>query len=183
MFTNAQYTVLKAAILADNTLSPYTSGPTTDYGALATALNATYSPDFYVWRSLTPANEIANSITWAKFTPEDAVDSTQLWMNRSLACQGKQFNIQNLLLASQGSIATGLSNIRQGLNDSLTNLPSGASGVTQSAGWVAVKVTISRKVTRAEKIFAIGTGTTNTPGDLGWEGLVSIEDIGRMFSA
>lgn len=180
--TSAQYATLKAAILADNTLSPFTSGPTTDYGALANALNTAYTPAFYVWRSTVPASEIANSIIWAKLTPQDVPDGTQAWLNRAMACQGFQFNIQNIFYASAGSVATGLPNIRQGLNDSLSAVPSGASGAVQSAGWNAVKTTITRQVTRAEKVFATGTGTQGIPGDLGWEGTIAISDINQMFS-
>lgn len=173
--TPAQLLTLKAAIQAetDPVFVDYrTQGAT---GHMVDWLNGLSS--FVVWRGTTPTGEIANAIAWANFTPLDAPDGTALWTNRALACQGKQFNVQNLLLAAQGALASGLVNVRQGLQDSLTNIPAGASGALLSAGWTAVRTTLQRAATRGEKVFATGAGTQGNPGALVFEGGVSDYDV------
>lgn len=173
--TPAQLVTLKAAILAevDPTFADYRDQGAT--GLMAEWFNA--ASTFVVWRNNTPTSDIANAVSWANFTPADTPDGTALWTNRALACQGKQFNLQNLFLAAQGSLSSGLTNIRQGIQDSLTNVPAGASGASVSAGWAAVRTAMQRFATRGEKVFATGTGTAATPGVLTFEGGVSDYDV------
>lgn len=67
-----QLQALKAAILAetDPTFVDYrTQGST---GLMAEWFNGASS--FTVWRSVTPATDIANAVTWANFTPADDSD-------------------------------------------------------------------------------------------------------------
>ena len=180
MLPDALLPTLKAAINAetDPTFVGYrTSGST---GLMADWYKG--ASTFIVWRSTTPTNDIGAAITWANFTPSDAPDSTQIWTNRALACQGKQFNLQNLLLAAAGSAATGLPNIRAGLTDLLQNIPAGTGGALLGAGWSNVKSAISRAANRGEKVFATGTGTSGSPGDLGWEGEISDSDVVRALA-
>lgn len=155
-------------------------------GQMAAWYNQAFSPAFQVWRSTTPASEVFNAIAWKSMTPADTPDGTAAFTNRALACQAFQINLQ-ILLQGQGSIATGKLSIRQGLQDAIIAVPSGVSGATQDAGWAGagkVKATIQRAVTRAEKIWATGTGTTAVPGDLGaFEGTVSNSDIVNALAA
>src|SRR4029079_2606190 len=65
--------------------------------AIAKWYSAIATPDFFVFRTNVPAAEIFDQVTWANYTPADAPDATVAWSNRSLACQGKQFNLQILL--------------------------------------------------------------------------------------
>lgn len=175
MLTPAQLATLKAAIAAetDTTFAQYRTDGST--GMMAEWLNG--DSTFVVWRTTTPTAQISDQITWANFTPADAADGSALWQTRALACQGKQFNVQNLLLAAQGSIASGLTNVRAGWQDALTNIPSGASGALLSAGWVTVRDTFKRNARRVEKVFATGTGTQATPGSLVWEGALRDADV------
>lgn len=177
--TPDQLTTLKAAILAETDpefVQHRIDGAT---GLMAEWFNV--ASTFVVWRSITPTAEIANAIVWANFTPADSADGTALWTNRALACQGKQFNVQNLLLAAQGALASGLPNIRQGLQDSLSAIPAGAAGANLSAGWSAVRTTMQRAALRGERVFATGTGTTGSPGTLVFEGLVTNDNVVRAI--
>jgi hypothetical protein len=64
-------------------------------------------------------------------------------------------------------------------------VPGGAGGVELDAGWLGtnkVKATITRLATVAETAFTTGTGTAGQPGKLGWEGVVTINDIGAMWN-
>ena len=139
-------------------------------------------PAFQVWRTLTPSSDIFDAITWANFTPANpaaATDSLEAanihnWL---LACQGKQFNLQILLSGFTGQISTGKANIRSGLQDALTNVPSGAAGANKAGGWVNVQAVIQRNCNRLEKLFSTGIGTTASPATLVIEGKLSVLDV------
>lgn len=176
--TPSQLQTLKTAVLADQTLAAVGRNDT----ELARLLNLPSST--YVWRSTTPADEVADAILWDRLTPADAPDGTAIQTNRLLLCQTKQMNLQ-VLLQGRDSIGTGRANLRAGLTDALLNVPSGVGGATVDAGWLGagrVKATITRLATVAEKVFANGTGTSGNPAVLGWEGTVTIADIGEMWN-
>lgn len=173
--TIAQLQALKADIAADPSLGQLAHTPDNAF-AIATAYNLDAAGPFVVWRSSTAAADVFNAIAWAALTPADAPDGTQAWGNRSLCCQGKQFNLQTLL-AGQATVASGRSNIRAGFQDALTNVPSGTGGATVNAGFSAVKAAFSRNAGRAEKLFASGTGSAASPADLGWEGTLLYTDV------
>ncbi len=176
--TPAQLTALKAFILADQTLAALGRNDT----EVARLLNLPST--FYVWRSTTPADAVADAILWDRLTPVDTPDGSAVQTNRLLLCQAKQMNLQ-VLLQGRENVGTGRSNLRAGLSDALLNVPSGAGGATQDAGWLGagrVKATITRLASVVEKVFATGTGTTGAPGVLVFEGSVGIADIGEMWN-
>lgn len=176
--TPAQIAVLKAAITAeiDPTFVALRQAGAT--GAMTEWYNA---PSTYVvWRSTTQAADIFDAIVWANLTPADTPDGTAQWQNRSLACQGKQFNIQTLL-AGREAIGSGKPNVRAGLQDALTNVPAGAAGANIAAGWATVRVAMQRAANRAEKLYATGLGTAATPGVLAFEGGLVEYDIVQAF--
>lgn len=131
---------------------------------------------FQVYRNNIPVQEIYNNITWANLTPADVPDTTQQWLNRAMQCQGKQFNLQ-IILQGQNQIDATKANLRAGLQDSLTNVPSGAGGSTVSAGWVPVRDLLYTLATNAEKLFATGTGTTGSPATRVVYGNISAQDV------
>lgn len=153
-----------------------------DTPALKDYLNATATPDFVVWRSSTEANVINDAIIWANLTPTDPSDVTVLFTNRVLVCQAKQINLQ-ILLQGQQSINSAKANIRTGLQDALTNIPSGTAGALMSAGWAGatgVKAAMTRLATVAEKLAATGAGTAATPAALSFEGMLSDSDASAI---
>lgn len=171
--TNAQLIALKAEIAADPALNalPNTAD---DAFTIADALNL--AVDFYVWNTNVQTQVVFDAITWTNLTPADAPDGTALWTNRSLACQGKQFNLQTMLTGRE-SINAAKTNIRVGLQDALTQLPSGPNGAARSGGWAAVQLVLQRKATRAEKVLATGTGTTASPALLSFEGSLFYQNV------
>lgn len=178
--TPVQLATLKAIVQAEPTLQ--NAILTGQDSAIADWLNADASPAYNVWRSVTPASDILDSITWANLTPADTPDSTATFTNRALACQAKQLNLQ-IILQGRDSIATGKTSVRGGLSDALQNVPAGAAGALVDAGWAGagkVKSTITRTATRAEKALAIGNGTTATPSVMTFEGQVSVNHAGLM---
>lgn len=177
--TTAQQQTLKAAILAETNAT---------FVALRDANNEQGMADFYnaqstfvVWQTSVPIDTITDAIDWARMTPAQAIPATGTddilrWQARALLCQGKQFNLQNLLIGKQ-SLAASRANIRAALQDCLTALPSTASGTNQSAGWTSVQTAMQRTCSLGERLFATGTGTTASPGTLVVEGVVSAQDI------
>jgi hypothetical protein len=156
--TTAQLQTIKTDIAANSDLNAF---PNTDDGnfAIAALYNALAAVAFFVYRTNIPVQDIFDQITWANLTPSDAPAATfdaagMAWQNRALACQAKQFNVQ-LLLQGQSTVNAAKANVRAGLQDALTNVPSGASGALVSGGWVGVRDNaLARKATRLEKLFA-----------------------------
>lgn len=169
--TPAQITLVKAAIAAD----PVASVATMDdpgHQVVQLWLNG-IDPAYFVWRSITDAPSVNDSISWANLTPTDAADNTATFTNRALVCQAKQINLQ-ILLQGRDYINSGRSNIRAGFQDALTNVPSGVGGAIQSAGWSAVKAAMTRNATVLERILATGTGTAASPANMGYEGMLTL---------
>lgn len=160
--TSAQQLVIKNNILADPVLSllPQSSGAVYD---IIKAFLLPAIPDFMVWNKRTPVENIYDAITWANYTPADVPDTTSIWTNRALACQGKQFNIQTMLLGRE-FINAEKPNIRNGLQDALQSIPSGAGNANLAGGWPAVKIALTRQATRLEQLFASGVGSPAAPG-------------------
>jgi hypothetical protein len=166
MLTTAQLQALKAAILADANLNTLVAQMAT--GAITEYLRG--DSTFIVWRSTTLSQDIYDAVTWANLTPTDAPDTTQAWMNRALACQGKQISLQ-ILIQGKDRINSDKASIRAGLQDALTNLPSGSGGANVSGGWANVKPAMTRLANKYEKVWVTGTGTVATPGSLVIEGI------------
>lgn len=169
--TPAQKTALEADIVVNRAL--IAEG---DTAGAADFYNAPASPDYIVWNPFTLTKDVMDAITWANLTPADAADGTALWTNRALACQGKQFNVQTILVGRDVIDAT-RTNIRAGLQDALTNVPSGVAGALVSGGWANVKIALTRKATRIEKLFAAGNGSAATPSLMGYVGAIYYFDF------
>lgn len=148
--------------------------------AIAGWYSLTAAPDFVVWRDL-PMESVLNLITFASMTPSAAIPTTpdldvQVWIARSLACQGKQFNLQNLTIG-RTTAPMKRSNYRAALQDCLTNIPAGANGAAIAANWTGVRDAAKQLASNIEKLFAVGTGSTASPADLVFEGVLTRQDV------
>lgn len=170
--TQEQLDTLKAAIIANPTMAAARTAHNTQ--AITDLLNASSTLD--VWRTSVSTQVLFDQITWANLTPNDPPDGTLAWQCRSLACQGKQFNLQ-LIFASRDTIDPSKANMRACLQDALTNVPSGQAGALVSAGWVPVRTAMQRKATVLESIFA---NTQNTTASLVVEGVMDEMTIRRL---
>lgn len=179
MLTTAQLAALRTAVKADANLAIPLANK--DVQAICAYLHG--DSTFVVWRSITNAADVFDAVSWASLTPTDAPDATATYTNRALMCQAKQINLQ-ILLQGKDQISTGKANIRAGLQDALTGVPSGVAGVAKAAGWPAVKATISRNASIYEKVFATGTGTAAAPGLLVVDGLPQLQEVATaLFDA
>lgn len=153
--------------------------------ACAAAMNMA-TAGFWVYRTSIPVAEVFDAIVWANFTPSDVVPTdtslnNDIFQSRQIACQTKQMNLQTMIVG-QSSISGAKANIRAGLQDALTNIPSGANGATRAAGWTTVRDTVlARLATRAERLYAnTGSGnggTAATAAALTFEGDLTPADI------
>lgn len=180
VLTPAQLATLKAAILADANINTIPQGSDGSF-AIAVYLNTAVSPNFFVYRTTIPVQEIYDQITWANLTPTDTADTTVQWQNRAIACQGKQFNLE-IILQGQSTVSGAKANVRAGLQDALTNVPSGVAGALVSAGWPNVRDNaLARLATRFEKLFSVGANgsTAALAGTMVLEGPISVDDVGN----
>lgn len=181
--TAAQLSTLKTFFSNDASMATLKANVGTeaqDNVAIRDAFNA--ASTFVVWRTTTPVEDIQDAISWDRMTPNQAPDGTQTWANKALHAQGKQFNLQNLLLG-RSSIPSAKPNWRSAFQDALSNLPTKSDGTNQDAGTAAVKTAMERFATVAEKQFATGTGSAGTPGSLVWEGSMTTDEVVAMLAS
>jgi len=159
--TPAQLQILKTDILADPLLA---AKPATADGAfdIATAYSVAAAPTFWVWRT---------SVSQAEIVGTTSVDGTTwswpLFIGRS---QGERDGWREMFADRGGIINPSLVNVRQGLAD----IFSGAGGLAQRTHLIAIG---RRPATRAEKLFAIGTGTAAVPATMVLEGDLTYLDV------
>ena len=103
------------------------------------------------------------------------------WATRSLACQGKQYNLQTMLVG-RTVIDASRQRVRDGLQDALTDLPSGNNGALRQGGWTQVLPLLKRAATNAEALFLAGVGSDADPGRFVFEGNVTIADVGNALN-
>lgn len=176
--TPQQLTAIKAAIDANPAWAAFPRTGDGDYD-LARVLSGEASPAFWVYSTACDVGVIRAAIEWAKLTPTDVPDGTQAWANRSLQCQGKQFNLQ--IIPFVGTINAADANLRTGLQDALQGVRSGAAGASQDAGWPAVRQALARRANYAEKILADVSGgaggTRATAATMVYEGSIGQADV------
>ena len=153
--TTAQLAALRADIAADPTLNalPNTGdGPTT----IAFAYNLNAVPAFVVWRSQVSVFEVQNSAAW-DWTRIDnlTVGKARLW---------EWLTRDTILRPSQANVRAGIDATWVGTQADLNVR-------------AAVYVLSKRFATRAEKLFATGTGTDAVPATMTFEGNLSANDV------
>jgi hypothetical protein len=152
MLTPSQLTQLKNDIAADGTLNVI---PNTSDGAdaIATIYNQLASPAFIVWKTNVSTYEIRAALVWNEY---DALTISK----------------QNAFtfLCSNGFVNGALTNVRAGIS-SIFSAPG------QSGNLAALTALAKRSATRAEKLFATGTGTTASPATMSFEGVLPYQDV------
>lgn len=158
--TPAQRAALKAHIQANSdTNTLYVVG---DLQGLTDLLNATAAPDFWVWRT---------SLSEADATQATSVDGTTFtWVGNGFITRSVGEQTAWARLFSIG-VNPSLASVRAAFNDIL-------SGTGNAAANRAHLLAVSRrKATRAEKVWATGTGSTASPATLVVEGLLTYQDL------
>lgn len=154
MLTPAQRTTLKADILADPTLAAMAASGTMSED-MARIYNQPADPSWIVWRTLVEVEEIMrNGMDWTR-VDNLTVGKARIWD----------------WMSRLGWFDPSKPNIRAGID---------AAWVGTSAD-LAVRATVythcKRSATRAEKLFSTGTGTTEAPATMSFEGLLVYSDV------
>ena len=150
--TTSQLQALKADIIADATLNAF---PNNSDGAfeIAKAYNLLANPAYIVWKTNVSTVDIRSVLVWSEF---DALSVSK----------------QNAFtfLCSNHIVNAALANVRQGIQSIFT-------GPGQAGNLAALIAVAKRSATRAEKLFATGDGTNGSPSTMGWEGVLSLQDV------
>ena len=152
--TPAQLTQLRTAIDADQVLSAYPNNSDGAYD-MAQFLNQPTSPAFIVWKTsatIADTTKAFNGSEWAGMTSANhtRLQTVRQWL--------------------EDSYDASRADIRAMFND----VWSGAGGANTRTALLAVW---KRTATKAEKIFASGTGSDASPANLTIEGLLNYADI------
>lgn len=154
MLTDPQLQTLKADILADPILA---AQPMNDDGNffIKDAYNLDAVPAFVVWKTAVPTSDVKKAVIWTEFI-------------------GRSDNEQRAFtfMLSNGFINAADANVRQGINDCF----SGPSGQGTRAALIAIA---KRNATRAEKLFASGTGSDASPATMSFEGSLTLQDVSK----
>ena len=154
--TPAQLATLKADILNDPAFAskPMTSGAGLE---IAAAYNLKASPDFTVWRTNVSQDVIMqNGFDWVR-VDNLSVGKARIW--------------EWLFDNSSGAINPSKDNVRAGIAECWKGTPADV------AVRDAVLVHCKRFATRAEKLFATGTGSDASPAVMGFEGIVTSDNV------
>ena len=151
--TQAQYTALKADIIADPAFNSVPDNSDGDF-AIAQAYNLEANPAFVVWKTDIPTSEAKQAMSWVEY------------IGRS---DGERDAWQFML--SNGTINAGDVNVRQGIQDVFN----GPNGVDSRTALIAIA---KRNASRAEKLFSTGTGSDAVPATMSHQGNLSYQDVG-----
>lgn len=155
MLTTGQLQTLKAAILAETNTTFVALRAANDETGMADWLNA--ASTFIVWRTSVTQDEIMqNGFDWTR-VDNLSVGKARIWE--------WMFN-----------------NEARAINPSKSNVRAGIESVwVGTAADLAVRASVyahcKRAASRAERVFATGTGTDASPGLLGWEGYVTAQTV------
>lgn len=155
MLTTQQAAALKTDIEADPALAAI---PHNADGALAIVdyYATAASPAYIVWRTSVPIDEIMrNGMDWAR------VDNLSVGKARIWEWMGRL-----------GTINPSQPNIRAGIDATWTD-----ANQADLAVRAQVYVHCKRSATRAEKLFATGTGSTVSPATMTYEGKLIYTDV------
>ena len=167
--TNAQLSTLKAAIAADSNLNQHPNNGDGN-AEIAAKLNVLATPDKFIWRSSITRSQIYHSTS--------AEATTWSWSTYKAQSVTEQNAWTQMFMGD--SVDPSLDNLRAGVAAIFTG------SAQQNAQRDHVYAVAKRKATRAEALFAVGTGSQAVPAKLGVgtlgeyiEGLLSTDEIER----
>jgi hypothetical protein len=154
MLTNAQLGILKTAIASDPALAAQPMNSDGNF-AIAVAMNILANPVFKVWKTLVTLPEVGDNTVATELAGLTSLNLTRL---------------QTILMFSPGGLNPSLADRRDFFDD----VYSGAGGAQTRAKLLALW---KRSATRAEKLFATGTGSDAVPATLTFEGFLTYQDV------
>ena len=161
MLTSAQLAILRADIAADPVLSAFPNNADGNF-AIAAVYNLPASPAYTVWRTTVPESDFTD-LTSAEAT-------TWSWTAYIARSQGERDGWGRMFAG--GSVNPSRANVRQAFLDIFSGAQNNAPAQRTHCAAIA-----KRAATRAEKLFATGTGSTASPATMSVEGTLSYQDI------
>lgn len=150
------------ALVADiATAFPGTPNTDDDNAALAILYNQVAFPAFIVWKTTVPTRDIKDSMNWTEYISRSAAERGAFEM-----------------MISDGSINPSRPNVRQGVADIFSGV-----GAAPTALRAAILALSKRSATRAEKLFAVGTGSDASPATMTFEGFLTYQDVSQARSS
>lgn len=161
MLTTAQLQTLKAAIAVetDATFASYRDQGAT--GLMAQWFNQDTSPAFIVWRTNVPVEEYREAVVWTE------VDNATMTVGKARIWEWLTANMTLPINAAKTNVRQGLADCWASNSQTRTNLLAAAK----------------RTATKAEKMFATGTGSSASPATMVFEGALSADDISNALAA
>jgi hypothetical protein len=157
MLTTSQKQALKSEIIAssEDAMVALEADPGSADKAFAVSLlyNQLASPAFIVWKTDVTTIDIRAVLVWAEY------DALSVSKQNAFA-----------FLCSNHIVNAALTNVRQGIQSIFT-------GPNQSGNLAAMIAIAKRAATRAEKLFAAGTGSDASPATMTFEGNLSYQDV------
>jgi hypothetical protein len=142
-----------------------------DDTTLAAIYNALASPAFFAWRTAVEKKEAVQAVS--------RTGTSFIWAgNGFITRSAGELEAWNQIFNSTLTCNPSLANVRQAFADIFSGAGNAALNRTH------LDVVARRQVTRAERLFATGTGADSSggAGTLVWEGTLSPSDIGRAFN-
>lgn len=164
--TTEQLGVLKADILASPDFADELAAG--DQVALAAAYNVTATPDFWAWKTNLRQYDIYS-------LPSPTGSNWDWTVYKALTVQEQQ-TWKEMFQGSGAVTNYSLANIRAGVAALFIGAP------PNTAQKAHIDAHGRRLVTRGEKLFTSGNGTTASPGLLGWEGVITTTDISNALA-
>lgn len=167
VLTTAQKQALRADILAAVDQPTITARTAQDWDTVAAIYNALVSPAFWSWRSSVTRSEI--------YTKQNdlAISGAQTgfweWDTFKAQTVTEQNTWREMFMGDQANFAA--ANIRNGVAKIFTGT---AANNAQRDHCLAVG---RRQVTRLEKLFSTGTGSTASPATMAVEGNVTAQQV------
>ena len=160
MLTAAQQLIVKTHIESDQVLNAFPHSADGAY-EIAAAFSVIVSPDWIVWRSSVSQDEIMqNGFDWTR-VDNLSVGKARIWQwmfdNEQHLCNPSKINVRAGIDAAWVGTAADL------------------------AVRAAVYSHCKRSANRIEKLLSTGTGTTESPATMGYEGSVSYNDIQSLM--
>lgn len=153
--TPAQKTTLKSAILADGTLNAFPNTGDGNFDLAAKLSTELASPNFTVWRTTVPIAEVGDAIVATEIAGLTAIRLQRLSALSALAPNGVNASLQDR---------------RDGYGEVFAGAGGTATTTRLNALW-------RRLAKRIEKILATGTGSDPSPATMGYEGVLSGDDV------
>jgi len=166
--TPAQYDVLRNDILVTNQAEMAADVAAKNWASLAAKYNALASPAFWVWRSSMPEKEIYEAVS-----PDSSTWNWTTFLQQSV----QERDAWNTMM-HPGIVNPSLSQTRAAFTKIF-------SGQGAPAAQQAFLLSLSRRqALRGEALLIIqgsGNGSTATPANLGYEGLISSLDVAHAI--